>query len=444
MKIVFFNTASTKPASGSGVWVSYFPSRAEAWDELAEQYPEHEFVLITKLPALYLIDRDQNGNIAKLSDKIKYVFIDDEHNSPDEIFELIKQQEPEIAVAISTPNIPIDWNFIKESVIGEKLEAAGIPVIAHEMLTAISFYDKWRSQLALRSFGFGYAKGIYIHHDQFTLEKNNPAYTNNVYKEYVLYRVSQFDYPVIIKDTIGAGSLGLQVAKNFEQAKEIILSDQITSDIMVEEMILGESFGTEIHGVEGNYHVLPPFSFSMDDEGITNPMYSVKFGPVTADKYNIPQLQESLRQLAESFHFAGSAQVDLIFRDGKWYIIEVNPRWSGMTTTAAAAEGRNPYDIYAESAIGGTVDYSKWENLKYTLNFKIPATDDETLKKLNSREHVKFIMVTISYVKYCEVVIGGCDTKEDLLAELDAIKAEFPELVSDAVVKNARVLAENG
>ena len=90
------------------------------------------------------------------------------------------------------------------------------------------------------------------------------------------------------------------------------------------------------------------------------------------------------------------------------------------------------------------LDYSKWENLKYTLNFKIPAVDDETLERLILREHVKYIMKTVSYVTYCEVVIGGFDTKEDLLAELVAIKEEYPGLVSDDVVKNARKLTENG
>lgn len=437
MRIVFYSTFSTLIAGGGSS--SYFPRRADAWDALAEQYPQHEFILVTAHPGLYLVDSDTS----KRSDKIKYVFIDEKHSSPEEIAELIKKQAPAVAVAISVPGMPIDWNFIKDAVIGEMLEKTGIKVVAHKVFTAMAFYDKWRSQIALRQFGFDYAKGIYIHNDQFRVEEKIPYFSNNVYKEYVLYRVSQFNYPIIIKDTIGAGSLGLQVAENFEQAKEVLTSDKNTSDLIAEEMIQGESFGTEIHGVEGHYHVLPPFIFSMNDEGVTDPLQSVKVGPVTSEKYNIPQLQESLRRLAEAFHFAGSAQVDLIFRDGKWCIIEVNPRWSGMTTTAAAAEGRNPLAIYAESAIGSEVDYSKWENLKYTLNFKIPATDDEILEKLNERDHVKFEMVVkAGELQYCEVVLGGFDTKEEMLAELTAIKDEFPGLVSDIVVKNAHSLAE--
>lgn len=439
MKIVFYNAASLELPAGKRGAVGFFPSKADDWNSLAEQYPQHEFVLVTSLPSSYLIDGAQAGEKPKLADKIEYVFIDGEHNSPDDIAQLIESQSPETAVAISTPGMPIDWNFLRDAVVGEKLRDAGINVISHTVFTAISFYDKWRSQIALRSFGFDYAKGIYIHNSQFRIEQRNCK--NNIYKEYVLHRISRFNYPVIIKDTTGAGSIGIQTANNYEQAKEIITSDDITTDIIVEEMIEGESFGTEIHGVEGHYHVLPPISISTNKDGISVPNKdSVKFGPVTADKYNIPQLQESLRRLAESFHFAGSAQVDLIFRDGQWYIIEVNPRWSGMTAVTAAMEGRNPLDIYAESALIGEKDYSKWENLKYVLFFKVSATDDETLEKIAERKYVKSIMATT----YTDVVIGGFDTKEDMLKELDAINAEFPGIISETAVRNAHQLAANG
>lgn len=101
MKIVFYNTSSIRSAGSS---LSYFPKRADEWDELADKYPQHEFVLITTQPGSYLLDKDTS----KLSDKIKYVFIDEQHSSPDEIVELIKKQAPAVAVAVSTPSIPID------------------------------------------------------------------------------------------------------------------------------------------------------------------------------------------------------------------------------------------------------------------------------------------------------------------------------------------------
>ena len=160
------------------------------------------------------------------------------------------------------------------------------------------------------------------------------------------------NFPVIVKDTLGAGSIGVEVMNSYEEVESFLNSDRNNSDIMVEELIQGEQFGTEIHGVEGRYSVLPPIAFSVTKEGITDPLSSVKFGPVTDPSYHFEKVQEELLNMAQSLKFEGTVQVDLVYRAGEWYIIEINPRWSGMTTTTAAMEGRNPllflWTVYSE------------------------------------------------------------------------------------------------
>ena len=98
-------------------------------------------------------------------------------------------------------------------------------------------------------------------------------------KEYVFYRIKEINFPVIVKDTLGAGSIGVEIMNSYEEVESFLNSDRNNSDIMVEELIQGEQFGTEIHGVEGRYSVLPPIAFSVTKEGITDPLSSVKFGP---------------------------------------------------------------------------------------------------------------------------------------------------------------------
>ena len=82
------------------------------------------------------------------------------------------------------------------------------------------------------------------------------------------------NFPVIVKDTLGAGSIGVEVMNSYEEVESFLNSNRNNSDIMVEELIR-----TEIHGVEGRYSVLPPIAFSVTKEGITDPLSSVKFGP---------------------------------------------------------------------------------------------------------------------------------------------------------------------
>lgn len=115
---------------------------------------------------------------------------------------------------------------------------------------------------------------------------------------------------------------------------------------MVEELIQGEQFGTEIHGIEGRYSVLPPIAFSVNKDGITDPAY------------HFEKVQEKLLNMAQTLKFEGTVQVDLVYRNGEWFIIEINPRWSGMTTTTAAKEGRNPLAIFVDSILGTDKNYS--------------------------------------------------------------------------------------
>ena len=61
------------------------------------------------------------------------------------------------------------------------------------------------------------------------------------------------NFPVIVKDTLGAGSIGVEVMNAYEEVESFLNSNRNNSDIMVEELIQGEQFGTEIHGVEGRY-----------------------------------------------------------------------------------------------------------------------------------------------------------------------------------------------
>ena len=202
------------------------------------------------------------------------------------------------------------------------------------------------------------------------------------------------NFPVIVKDTLGAGSIGVEVMNSYEEVESFLNSNRNNSDIMVEELIQGEQFGTEIHGVEGRYSVLPPIAFSVTKEGITDPLSSVKFG-------------------------------------------------LGMTTTTAAMEGRNPLSIFVDSILGTDKNYSMKRNLKYVLNFKMKARSQEELIRLYGNPHVDYIMqletsvAGMEKINYCEVVISTDQEKEDILNILNELEEEFPGLVSDDVKANA-------
>lgn len=304
--------------------------------------------------------------------------------SAEDTAELIAQQKPDIAVAIASGAVPFDWVPIKTALIAEKLQKRGIATIANNTLVSVAAFDKWRSNIMFRSFVKA-AKGIYIHHELFLAEKKNPGVSVNVYKEYVFYRIKEMNFPVIVKDTLGAGSIGVEVMNSYEEVESFLNSDRNNSDIMVEELL----------------------------------------------------------NMAQSLKFEGTVQVDLVYRAGEWYIIEINPRWSGMTTTTAAMEGRNPLSIFVDSILGTDKNYSMKRNLKYALNFKMKARSQEDLIRLYGNPHVDYIMqletsvAGMEKINYCEVVISTDQEKEDILNILNELEEEFSGLVSNDVKANA-------
>lgn len=165
---------------------------------------------------------------------MKYVLLES-GISAEKTAELIAEQKPDVAVTIASGAVPFDWVPTKTALIAEELQKRGISTVANNTFVSVAAFDKWRSNIMFRSFVKA-AKGIYIHHELYIAEKKNKSISVNVYKEYVLYRIREMDFPVIVKDTLGAGSIGVTVMNSFEEVENFLDSDQNTSDVMVEEL----------------------------------------------------------------------------------------------------------------------------------------------------------------------------------------------------------------
>jgi hypothetical protein len=101
-----------------------------------------------------------------------------------------------------------------------------------------------------------------------------------------------------------------------------------------------------------------------------------------------------------------------------------------------------------ESALGSKLDFNLTENLKYVVSFKIPAIEDNQLAKLYEHPNVYYVVKDIivfpggGKLEYCELVFGGFDTKEELITALKTLKEQYPDVISNMVVRNAEMLAE--
>ena len=95
----------------------------------------------------------------------------------------------------------------------------------------------------------------------------------------------------------------------------------------------------------------PLYKFTTNKWGITSPKLSVKAGLVKDKKYKLDELETTLLRLAKIFGLKGVTQFDLVFSDEKWFIIEINPRLSGMSECSAISLGKSVQQILLETVL---------------------------------------------------------------------------------------------
>lgn len=445
MNVVFYSSNSNHYAKGR-ITFQMYPSCLEQWKSLKEKMPYFNFTVVMQKPGMFLFD-DISQN--EENPFVKYVFIEGNSSFKD-FADVIALQKPDVAVAVTYWTEPFDWMSIKDSLIKEELMKKGIKTICHDTETAEICFDKWKTHQFLLQHSFNIAKGVYIHHEMFYAERNRNIIETNVYREYVFSRIEKLKFPLVIKDTTGLSSYGMDVVRTFAEAKSVLLSKKNNGDRLVEEYIHGNSFGCEIYGSNGNYTVTPPLINSVNQFGLTSPKQNVKLGPVgltdsSSKKFCTDALQSEMKRLASLLNLSGIAQVDLIFSDGKWFIVEINSRLSGMTQTMASSLGISLYELILFSAGLLKMDIS----YRYVINLKFPLLDSENIRKLSEQNFVHSVNRIENHearqlreMGYTEAIFGQEESLSQVMNELEALNEEFPSVMEKIFYENAKKLSD--
>ncbi|QTQ14691.1 ATP-grasp domain-containing protein [Treponema parvum] len=446
MNIVFYSSNSNR-FDGSSVSFKTKPSCKSEWDDLAKKYPEHNFFIVTQMPGMFLLDIEKN-EIREKSPSVRYVI--SEKTEVKDIAREILDLKPDIAMAVTFWTAPYDWLSIKDSMIAEELSAHGVKTVCSPAKSAFQCFDKNMTHVLLENSGFKMPRAVYVHHGLFRCEAGCKEVRENVYREYILSQIEKLNFPVIIKDTVGLSSYKAEVIPTYKSAKSYLFSRKNSFDRIVEEYVSGIQFGAEIYGSGEQYTVMPPFMFSVNSFGITSPKQSVKVGPVTNKKYKIGKLKKMLKSLAKTVRLEGIMQVDLVFSDGQWYILEINSRLSGISRSYAAAQNKSLYLVLMEILSAAKAKRPvRPGKTKYVCNFKMPVLTESQIEKLYEIPFVRRIDQIHDAAAsqrraqgFCEIIFGGTSSAGELQNQLDFIAAEFPQLIEPVFFKNAKELIE--
>ncbi len=461
MRIVVYSTNSNR-FEAADYEITSFPSRAHEWESVASAYPEHRFVLATQLPGTFLLDLS-GGGLGEKAPSVEYAVL--RGKAPAALADEIALLRPDLAIAYSFWEPPFDWMALQDSMIGERLREKGIRTLCNPSRSQLLCFDKAEASRFFAARGFACARCVHVKRELYWCERGNSAIESNVYKEYIFRELEPLRYPVIVKPAYGLSSYSMLRAVSPRQVVACLNSGKTKTDSLVEEYIDGIQAGAEIYGRKGAYTVLPPFLFSTDKWGITSPKQGIKLGPVlpvascgdgdgsagVGLRRSLGALEQTLTRLATELELDGVAQVDLVFSDGKWYIIEVNPRLSGLSDTNAIAFGKSPIERLLEAALGGGDAGFGGDNAGCGLplsrcslcgllphprpvcNFKIPIMTQEDLRKIASLPYIRAVRQLENKaarqkreVGYSEIIIESEDGFASIVRHLEELESLFP------------------
>ena len=454
MRLVFYSSCSNH-FNPKIVHIKTLPSWAQEWGRVAKAFPQHQFVIATMLPAMFLLDYDKDG-VLRPDDGIERVAL--KGGGAEEIAQEILELRPDVAVAASFWITPYDWLGLEDAMVADILRGQGVKVVSHSAAAQAICFDKKSASDFLRANGFSCAKSVYVDYELFWAERKKSEVCHNVYREYVFRQIERLDFPVIIKDTVGLSSYGMEVVHTAGAVKNYLESKKFNSNRLVEEFLDGPQFGTEVHVTKradgaACVDVFPPLLYSVNQYGICSPKQSVKLGPLTMPRFKCAELKSELERLARLLDFEGIAQVDLVFHKDKWHIIEINPRLSGSSAAIALIKGKTLPRIltdFALAAAGGNlgqeVASGLWkENPPLYLNIKFPNLTPEQMEALYALPYVHYLCQTDNdaakqrrEMGFCEILIGGSPKPDDLLLQLKEIEEKFPKIIEPAFFDTAK------
>lgn len=197
-----------------------------------------------------------------------------------------------------------------------KFSERGVEVIVSSPQVIDICYDKYQTFRFLTENGFSTPK-TYI-----SLEKALREIENG-----------EAEFPLLIKPRKGSASAGIKKITNIKALKNEFIDNK---DTLIQEFIKGDEYGIDAFN---NSHLEPVAIFAKK---------KIKMRAGETDKATSiydKKMIETMKKLAKSLGFYGPADIDLFKRDGKYIIMEINPRFGGGYPLSHALGAKFPEKV---------------------------------------------------------------------------------------------------
>ena len=246
-------------------------------------------------------------SVADVKEQVPAVYA---HDYIDRVLDICRRNDVAAIICLNDLELPI------LAANSERFAAEGIlPIVSPTEIIDICF-DKYRTARYVESLGL-----------------STPATYINLAEAKEALAAGRLAFPLVLKPRWGSGSIGIEFVNNLEELSEVyamllkkvkksILATASTGEeyILIQQKIEGQEYGMDV----------------MNDLAGRNRGVSVKkklamrAGETDkAETVNNAEIRAIGIKLGENLHHIGNLDVDVFEKDGKYYVLELNPRFGG-------------------------------------------------------------------------------------------------------------------
>ena len=246
-------------------------------------------------------------SVADVKEQVPAVYA---HDYIDRVLDICRRNDVAAIICLNDLELPI------LAANSERFAAEGIlPIVSPTEIIDICF-DKYRTARYVQSLGL-----------------STPTTYINLAEAKEALAAGRLAFPLVLKPRWGSGSIGIEFVNNLEELSEVyamllkkvkksILATASTGEeyILIQQKIEGQEYGMDV----------------MNDLAGRNRGVSVKkklamrAGETDkAQTVNNAEIRAIGMKLGENLHHIGNLDVDVFEKDGKYYVLELNPRFGG-------------------------------------------------------------------------------------------------------------------
>ncbi len=198
----------------------------------------------------------------------------------------------------------------------QRFEEIGVKVIVSAPDVIDNCFDQKRTAKYVESLGLG-----------------TPATFVSLDEAKAALREGILSFPLVLKPRWGSGSIGIEFVNSLEELDEIyamllkkvkktILATASKGDeyILIQQKIDGQEYGMDVmNDLEGNHRAVSVKKKLAMRAGETDKAQTI-------DNAEIRAIGQTL---GKNLHHIGNLDVDVFEKDGKYYVLELNPRFGG-------------------------------------------------------------------------------------------------------------------